>query len=242
MDMFNPLRIDSGKAFISKRQVILLLNLWPPVVHSPYSPCYDSSNIPMYEIYSWKMAKPLFVQNVLSRFITMMSYILRRWYLYINNSMCIWSWINFKEFHTLVIKIWACILRVGVLPHVSLISTVTLSDPDWFSAGNISSGWHTMLLILMTELRVTSHPDDLSSMQYVVQMTYHITLCHPDDLAEVCISSEWITVGGLIMSSGWHTLPILSHPDEIADIANFHNSRRPFSASVYIPLYMGCRP
>ena len=25
------------------------------MVHSPYSPSYDSSNIPIYEIYSWKM-------------------------------------------------------------------------------------------------------------------------------------------------------------------------------------------
>ena len=25
------------------------------MVHSPYSPGYDSSNIPMYAIYSWKM-------------------------------------------------------------------------------------------------------------------------------------------------------------------------------------------
>ena len=51
----------------------------------------------------------------------MISYILRRKYLYIKNSICVWSWINFKELHPVVIKIWACILRVGVLPHVTLI-------------------------------------------------------------------------------------------------------------------------
>ena len=39
---------------------------------------------------------------------------------YIMNSMCVWSWIKFKEFRPLVIKIRACILRVGVLPHVTL--------------------------------------------------------------------------------------------------------------------------
>ena len=45
---------DSEKALVSKRQV----NFCQPsasMVHSPYSPSYDSSNIPMFEIYSWKM-------------------------------------------------------------------------------------------------------------------------------------------------------------------------------------------
>ena len=43
----------------------------------------------------------------------MISYISWRKYLYIKHSICVWSWTNFKEFHPLVIKIWACILRVG---------------------------------------------------------------------------------------------------------------------------------
>ena len=34
------------------------------------------------------------------------------------------------------------------------------------------------------------------------------------------------------MSSGWDTLPFLSHPDEIANF-DFHNTRWPFSASVW---------
>ena len=34
---------------------LIFVNLRPPVVYSPYSPSYYSSNIPMYEIYSWKM-------------------------------------------------------------------------------------------------------------------------------------------------------------------------------------------
>ena len=34
---------------------LIFINLRPPVVHSPYSPRYDSSNIPMFKIYSWKM-------------------------------------------------------------------------------------------------------------------------------------------------------------------------------------------
>ena len=42
---------------------------------------------------------------------------------------------------------------------------------------------------------------------------------HPDDLAEVGISFGWVITMllSLIMSSGWHTLPFLCHPDEIAN-------------------------
>ena len=45
--------------------------------------------------------------------------------IYINNSMCVWSWISFKEFQPLVFKMWACVLRVGVLPYVTLFLSVT---------------------------------------------------------------------------------------------------------------------
>ena len=37
-------------------EVIFFINLRPPVVYWPYSPSYDSSNFPIYEICSWKMA------------------------------------------------------------------------------------------------------------------------------------------------------------------------------------------
>ena len=52
--------------------------------------------------------------------------------------------------------------------------------------------------------------------------------CHPDDIANVipkssgCLSYyqyfSRMTYGRCIMSSGWHTLPFLSHPDEIASL------------------------
>ena len=48
-------------------------------------------------------------------------------------------------------------------------------------------------------------------------MTYHITICHLDDLADIVISSRGVMRLLIIMSSGWHTLPFLSHPDEIAN-------------------------
>ena len=41
------------------------------------------------------------------------------------------------------------------------------------------------------ELKVTSHPDGLYPMQYLIRMTYHSSVCHSDDLAEVGILSGW---------------------------------------------------
>ena len=37
------------------RLIFIDLSSRPPVVHSPYSPSYDSSNIPIYENYSWNI-------------------------------------------------------------------------------------------------------------------------------------------------------------------------------------------
>ena len=42
---------------------------------------------------------------------------------------------------------------------------------------------------------------------------------------------SWRSLGDDI-SPGWHTMPVLCHPDEIASIANFYNSRWPFNISV----------
>ena len=55
MDMLSSLRILLRKGFRIKNGRLIFINLRPPVVHLPYSPIYDSSNIPMNEIYSWKM-------------------------------------------------------------------------------------------------------------------------------------------------------------------------------------------
>ena len=59
----------------------------------------------------------------------------------------------------------------------------------------------------MTYLLAVSHPDDLWTLQYVIRVTYHAIICHPDDLVEVCIHPDELP----------HTLPFLSHPDEIAN-------------------------
>ena len=103
-----------------------------------------------------------------------------------------------------------------------------LCHPDDLPGVGISSGWVTANSLC--------HPDDI---------LFH--LCHPDDLPDVGISSGWVTAnslchlddilfhfmssgwlnwgwflirmsyGNVIMSSGWDTLPFLSHPDEIAN-------------------------
>ena len=71
-----------------------------------------------------------------------------------------------------------------------------------------SSRWHNALAIShLDEIRSVAnssrwlripmplgHPDDLCPMQYVIQITYNTTICHPDDLAKVGISSRWVMV------------------------------------------------
>ena len=71
-------------------------------------------------------------------------------------------------------------------------------------------------VIRMTYLALVSHPDELRQIHYVIRMTYSSILCHPDDLTEVGFPSGWVTAM-FFMSSGWDTLPFLSHPDEIAN-------------------------
>ena len=47
-------------------------------------------------------------------------------------------------------------------------------------------------------------------------------IIQPDDLAEIGISSG--CYDNVIMSAGWHTLPFLSHPDEIANFDFPHHA------------------
>ena len=62
---------------------------------------------------------------------------------------------------------------------------------------------------------------------YLIQMSTANSLCHPDDILFHFMSSGWLnwgwflirmSYGNVIMSSGWDTLPFLSHPDEIANL------------------------
>ena len=74
---------------------------------------------------------------------------------------------------------------------------ILLSHPVKLAPGSISSGW-----LLDT------------------------AVCHPDDISYHHMSSGWLSrnwyiirmsYDNVIMSSGWHPLPLLSHPDEIAN-------------------------
>ena len=87
--------------------------------------------------------------------------------------------------------------------------------------GRISSGWFKDAAVC--------HPDDLRFAWY-----------HPDEIIDFK-SSGWLSwnwclirmsYDNVIMSpSKWHTLPFLSHPDEIANF-DFSQHDWPFSASV----------
>ena len=68
---------------------------------------------------------PLFCLYFIKRFISMISYILQRNYLYIKSSGGVWSWI--KKFNPYwLIEISAWIVRVGVLPLVTLHSCMRM--------------------------------------------------------------------------------------------------------------------
>ena len=101
-------------------------------------------------------------------------------------------------------------------------------------------GWQTLTLKSFGwQIHLTKSFRWLSSMWYLIRMTYdanisradglakgNISLCHLNDIPYRHKSFGWISwswylsrtsYGKVIMSSGWHTLPLLSHPDETAD-------------------------
>ena len=115
----------------------------------------------------------------------------------------------------------------------------SLSHPDDLAIPSIPSG-----RLMVDEL---CHPDDLAIPSISFGWLIVDALCHPDDLPGVGISSGWATAnplchrddilfhlmssgllnrgwflirmsyGNVIMLSGWHTFPFLSHPGEIAN-------------------------
>ena len=104
---------------------------------------------------------------------------------------------------------------------------VALCHPDeltkiWFlshpAIPSISSGW-----LIVDAL---CHPDDLPGVGISSGRVTANSLCHPDDTLFHFMSSGWLNGGwflirmsyfNVIMSSGWDTLPFVSHPDEIAN-------------------------
>ena len=91
--------------------------------------------------------------------------------------------------------------------------------PDDFRYSPISSGRHNVIWIL-------SHPGELAPGSISSGWLLDTAVCHPDDISYHHMSSGWLSrnwyiirmsYDNVIMSSGWHTLLLLSHPDQIAN-------------------------
>ena len=96
---------------------------------------------------------------------------------------------------------------------------IVVSHPDDLRYCPISSGWYNVIWN-------QSHPDELSPGRISSGWLLDTAVCHPDDISYHHMSSgslsrNWYLIrmsyDNVIMSSGWHTLPFLSHPDEIAN-------------------------
>ena len=94
----------------------------------------------------------------------------------------------------------------------------SLSHPVDLAIPSISSGW-----LIVDAL---CHPDDLPGVGISSGWVTANSLCHPGDILFHFMSSGWLnwgwflirmSYGNVIMSSGWDTLPFLSHRDEIAN-------------------------
>ena len=94
----------------------------------------------------------------------------------------------------------------------------SLSHPDDLAIPSISSGW-----LIVDAL---CHLDDLPGVGNSSGWVTANSLCHPDYILLHFMSSGWLnggwflirmSYGNVIISSGWDTLPFLSHPDGIAN-------------------------
>ena len=103
---------------------------------------------------------------------------------------------------------------------------IVLCHPDDSWCCPISSGWHNVIWTL-------SHPDELVPGRMSSGWLLDTAVWHPDDKSYRHMSSGWLrrnwflirmSYDNVIMSSGWHTLPFLSHPDEIANFDFPHHA------------------
>ena len=101
-----------------------------------------------------------------------------------------------------------------------------VSHPDDLIIGSISSGWHNGIWTL-------SHPDELAPVRISSGWLLDSAVCHPDDISFHRMSSGWLSrnrylirmsYDNVIMSSGWHRLPFLSHPDAIVNFDFPHHA------------------
>ena len=108
----------------------------------------------------------------------------------------------------------------------------------------------------MTKFNAIAHPDDMRCQLessgwitwrwHLIRWLKSTAVCRPDDIPYHRVSFgrlSWglylirMSYGEFIISSECHTLPVLSHLHEIMSIANFHNSRWPFSTSIIILMH-----
>ena len=116
-------------------------------------------------------------------------------------------------------------LTIGSITSGWLMSIVGCHPGD-LRYSPISSGWHNVIWTL-------SHPDELAPGRISSGWLLDTAVCHPDDISYHRMSSgrlsrNWYLIrmsyDNVIMSSGWHRLPFLSHPDEIANFDFPHDA------------------
>ena len=100
-----------------------------------------------------------------------------------------------------------------------------------------------------------SYPDDFWTQWYVIRITYHTLICHPNHLAEIGISSGWVTTmlfrmacASILKSSGWDSKFRFSTPrggpsalpytHSIIGCCAFHLSARPLIRRIDLPLQL----
>ena len=102
----------------------------------------------------------------------------------------------------------------------------------------------------MTQLLSVSLPDNLTIGGISSEWHMDTAACHRDDISYHYMSSRWLSWSwylirmsndNVIMSSRWHTLPFLSHPDVIANFDFFTTcggpSALPYNPTLNIALY-----
>ena len=125
---------------------------------------------------------------------------------------------------------------IWTLSHPDEITILTPKSSGWLSYRQylvrMTYGYCRMSSDEMTYDIVLSHPDDITSSGWVSSWSYLIRMTY----GYCSTSSSWHIIrqyiirmtyrnwyiirmchNNVIMSSGWHTLPFLSHPDEITN-------------------------
>ena len=97
----------------------------------------------------------------------------------------------------------------------------------------MSSVWLTILSRWHNVIWTQSHPDELAPGRISSGWLLDTAVCHPDGISYRHMPSGWLSrnwylirmsYDNVIMSSGWYTLPFLSHQDKIANFDFPHHA------------------